>query len=267
MTQSPKDGRKGQTQLDAFTPRRGMRNPHAQTLLGNFLPRQRALPPSEERLFQVEEDIQVLCHCNWQPGEQKDRALTVIIVHGLEGSAESQYVIGTGSKAWVEGMNVVRMNMRNCGGTERLTPTLYHSGLSADVGAVAQTLVQQDGLQRIALVGYSMGGNLVLKLAGDLANSAPPELKAVVGVSPAMDLAPSADALSRGANRMYEWKFLRGLRRRYFRKALLFPDRYELKYLKKLRTIREFDDQITARYSGFTGADDYYTRASASRVT
>src|SRR5947199_1150438 len=152
MTQSPKDGRKEQTQkLDAFTPRRGMRNPHAQTLLGNFLPRQRALPPSEERLFQVEEDIQVLCHCNWQPGEQKHRALTVIIVHGLEGSAESQYVIGTGSKAWVEGMNVVRMNMRNCGGTERLTPTLYHSGLSADVGAVAQTLVREDRLQRIAL--------------------------------------------------------------------------------------------------------------------
>ena len=268
MAQSPKQSPDRQPRFDSetFIPRRGMRNPHAQTLLGNFLPRQRLLPASEDRLFQVEDGIQVLCHCNWQPGEQKHSALTVIIVHGLEGSAESQYVIGTGSKAWTAGMNVVRMNMRNCGGTEKLTPTLYHSGLSADVGAVAQSLVQNDGLRRIALVGYSMGGNLVLKLAGDLADSAPPELRAAVGVSPAMDLAPSADALSRGANRMYEWRFLRGLRRRYFRKALLFPDRYELKYLKRLRTIREFDDQITARYSGFTGADDYYARASASRV-
>jgi predicted alpha/beta-fold hydrolase len=266
MSQSKIKSAGPQLDADGFIPRRGMRNPHAQTLLGNFLPRERGLPASEERLFQIEDGIQVLCHCNWQPGEQKHRALTVIIVHGLEGSAESQYVIGTGSKAWDAGMNVVRMNMRNCGGTEKLTPTLYHSGLSADVGAVAQALVENDGLQRIALVGYSMGGNLVLKLAGDLGKTAPPELKAVVGVSPAMDLAPSADALSRGANRMYEWKFLRGLRRRYARKALLFPDRYELKYLKKLRTIREFDDQITARYSGFTGADDYYARASASRV-
>ena len=166
----------------------------------------------------------------------------------------------------MQGMNVVRMNMRNCGGTEKLTPTLYHSGLSADVGAVAQSLIREDQLKRIALVGYSMGGNLVLKLAGELGKSAPPELKAAVGVSPAMDLAPSADALHRAANRMYEWKFLRGLRRRFRRKASLFPDRYELKYLKRLRTIREFDDQITARYSGFTGADDYYARASASRI-
>src|SRR5204863_725646 len=115
MAQSPAKSKQPEPpKLDVFTPRRGMRNRHAQTLLGNFLPRQRTLPPSEERLFQLEEDIQVLCHCNWQAGEQKHRALTVIIVHGLEGSAESQYVIGTGSKAWVAGMNVVRMNMRNC---------------------------------------------------------------------------------------------------------------------------------------------------------
>lgn len=249
-----------------FKPRHGLSNGHAQTLLGNFLPRQNALPPSADRLFQIDDGVQVLCHCNWQPEARKHQALTVIIVHGLEGSADSQYVIGTGSKAWTQNMNVVRMNMRNCGGTEQLTPTLYHSGLSADVGAIVQTLVREDSLNRVALVGYSMGGNLVLKLLGDLGECAPPQLRAAVGVSPAMDLAPSADALHRLQNRMYEWKFLRGLRRRFRRKAALFPDRYELKYLKNLRTIREFDDQITARYSGFTSADDYYARASASRV-
>src|SRR2546423_8752236 len=203
-----------------FIPRKRLRGGHAQTLAGNFLPRRSALLRGEQRIFEVhleaerlKDDVDVLCECHWQA--QRRTAMTVVIVHGLEGSAESQYVIGTGSKAWMAGMNVVRMNMRNCGGTEKLTPTLYHSGLSGDVGAVAQTLVREDRLQRIALVGYSMGGNLVLKLAGDLADSAPPALKAVVGVSPAIDLAPSADALSRGANRMYEWKFFRGLRRRY----------------------------------------------------
>jgi predicted alpha/beta-fold hydrolase len=252
-----------------FVPRRGFSNAHAQTLAGNFLPRTSALLAAEERIFQVhlEEGAQVLCHCHWQPA-QKQNALTVIIVHGLEGSSESKYVIGTGSKAWTAGMNVVRMNMRNCGGTERLSPTLYHSGMSDDVGAVTRALVEQDGLKRIALVGYSMGGNLVMKLAGEWGRkgNAPRELLAVAGVSPAMDLAPSADALHELQNRIYEWKFLRGLRKRYKRKAELFPERYDPTHALGQKTIRDFDHYVTARYSGFSSADDYYARASSSHV-
>ncbi len=249
-----------------FEPRRGLRSAHLQTILGNFLRRESGLPPSEARRFQVEEDIEVLCHCHWQPQELKHSAWTLIIVHGLEGSVESQYVIGTGSKAWARGMNVVRMNMRNCGGTEELTPTLYHSGLSGDVGAVVRTLVEQDKLTRIALAGYSMGGNLVLKLAGEWGNDAPRELRAAAAVSPAMDLGPSAAALHLKGNRVYEWKFLRGLRKRYERKVQLYPDKYDAARARRFRSIVEFDDIITAPYSGFTGADDYYHRASSSRV-
>jgi predicted alpha/beta-fold hydrolase len=140
--------------------------------------------------------------------------------------------------------------------------------MSDDVGAITRTLIEQDGLKRIALAGFSMGGNLVMKLAGEWGRkeNAPSELIAVAGVSPAMDLAPSADALHELQNRVYEWKFLRGLRRRYKRKAALYPDRYDPAHVNGSRTIREFDHQVTARYSGFTSADDYYTRASASRV-
>ena len=192
--------------------------------------------------------------------------MTVIIVHGLEGSVESQYVIGTGSKAWAAGMNVVRMNMRNCGNTETLTPTLYHSGLSADLGAVVAELIREDRLEKIAIVGFSMGGNLALKLAGEWGGDAPAQVKAVATVSPAADLAASADALHSWANRIYEIKFLMGLRRRFRRKALLFPDRYDAAHLKFFASIRDFDDRITARYEGFAGADDYYARASAARV-
>jgi hypothetical protein len=192
--------------------------------------------------------------------------LTVIIVHGLEGSVDSQYVVGTGSKAWAAGMNVVRMNMRNCGGTEKLTPTLYHSGLSADVGAVAQELIREDRLERIAIVGFSMGGNLAMKLAGEWSDHAPRQVKAFAAVSPAMDLAASADALHSWQNWLYEQKFLRGLRKRFQRKAMLFPNRYDLAHLKKFPSIREFDDKITARYEGFLGAQDYYDRAGAARV-
>lgn len=246
-----------------FVPRRFLRNGHLQTLAGNFLRRESRLPQAEERLFQVEENVQVLCHCHWQ-GQRETRP-TVLIVHGLEGSSLSQYVIGTGSKAWDLGMNVVRMNMRSCGGTDHLTPTLYHSGLSTDIGAVIRTLIEQDKLRRIGLAGYSMGGNLVLKLAGDWGNSAPPELKAVAAISPSADLAASADAMHEKANRIYEWKFLLSLMRRYRRKRSLFPAIYR-RTIRFPRSIREFDDVVTAPYSGFTGAQDYYDRACASRV-
>ena len=249
---------------DTFVPHPWFRNGHAQTLAGNFQRRKNLLPPAEDRLFNVEQDAQILCHCHWQ--STPAARVTLVIVHGLEGSSDSRYVIGTGSKAWQRGWNVVRMNMRNCGGTESLSPTLYHSGMSADVAAVVRTLIDQDHLKQIAVSGFSMGGNLVLKMTGEWGSNAPSEVKAAVGISPAMDLAISADALHDRANRLYEWKFMQGLRSRVKRKAKLFPDRYDLRYLRGVRTIREFDDQITARYSGFTGADDYYERAAAANV-
>jgi uncharacterized protein len=205
----------------------------------------------------------VLCHCHWQ-ANTSDRP-TVLLVHGLEGSTRSQYMLGNAARAWAAGCNVVRMNMRNCGGTEDLSPTLYHSGLSGDVGAVMSALAEEKGLRAFALIGYSMGGNLVLKLAGESRERAPGYLKAVIGVSPVMDLAVSADALHNISNRVYEWKFLLGLRRRFQRKAELFPAIYSTPGLQRIASLRQFDDQITARYSGFRDADDYYDRASSSR--
>ncbi len=219
---------------------------------------------AEERLFSVEPDVQVLCHCHWQP--ERKNTTTLMIVHGLEGSSTSQYVVGTANKAWAAGMNVVRMNMRNCGGTERLSATLYHSGLSADVGAVARALIEQEQLASIALAGFSMGGNLVLKIAGEWGRNAPRQLCAVCAVSPAVDLSASADALHRWDNRLYEWWFLIGLAGRMRRKAELFPDRFRSYPLASIRSIREFDDRVTARYFGFDGAEDYYRRASAALV-
>ena len=247
-----------------FRPRRGLRGPHRQTLASQFLLRRIHLPPSEQRLFQVEPEVQVLCRCHWQNPRQQ--ALTLLMVHGLEGSSESQYVLGTAAKALAAGMNVVRMNVRNCGGTEALGPTLYHSGLSTDVGVVTRSLLAEESLSRLALLGFSMGGNLVLKLAGEWGREAPPQLRAVCAISPAVDLAPSAAALHRPGNWVYEQYFLWNLRRRLRRKARLYPNRYELQRLRRIWTLRQFDDRITAHYCGFAGADDYYARASAARV-
>jgi predicted alpha/beta-fold hydrolase len=148
----------------------------------------------------------------------------------------------------------------------RLTPTLYHSGLSGDVGAVMRHFLQRERLQRIALVGYSMGGNLVLKLAGELGVDAPRQLRAVVGVSPAIDLGPSATALHLPQNRIYERRFLRALLRRFRRKTTLFPRAYDPNRATGIHTLRDFDHRITALYSGFSSAEDYYHRASAART-
>lgn len=249
---------------EPFVPRRGLRGGHLQTLAGNFLPRQNCLPNPEERLFQVDDEVQVLCHCHWQP--ERSSALTLMIVHGLEGSSDSQYVIGTGSKAWQRGWNVVRMNIRNCGGTERLAPTLYHSGLSDDIRGVVNTLLEQEKLEYFALAGFSMGGNQVLKCAGEWGREAPPQLVAVCGISPACDLSISADELHKPHNRVYEWWFLLGLFKRFRRKAELFPGRFDVSLLKGVRSIRDFDERVTAKYMGFAGAEDYYDKASSARV-
>ncbi len=259
-----------------FQPRRFMQNGHLQTIVGNFLPRTDNLPHPEAQLVEVSPasgveagaqiSSQVLCHCHWQPLDVRASRPTAIIVHGLEGSSRSQYVIGNANKLWQAGCNVVRMNMRNCGGTEQLTPTLYHSGLSCDVLAVMRFFVDLHGLESISLVGYSMGGNLVLKLAGELGAHAPRQLRSVIGISPAIDLGPSADALHQPLNRLYEKKFLRALLRRFRRKARLFPRAYDPNRAVGITSLRAFDHRITALYSGFSGADDYYHRAAAARV-
>ena len=245
-------------------PRRGLRGGHMQTLASFFLSRRIVLPAPEERLIEVEPGVKVLCQCHWQNDRQTP--LTIVVVHGLEGSSESAYMLGMAKKGLAAGMNVVRMNQRNCGGTEGGAPTLYHSGLSRDVAAVAQNLIEQDRISKFALVGFSMGGNLVLKLAGEWGREGPSQFRAVAAVCPAMDLAASSDALHSRSNRLYEYYFIWKLRRRLRSKARLFPKVFETSRLRDVSTLREFDDKITAHYCGFTGAVDYYARAAAANV-
>ena len=252
--------------LTAFTPRRGLSNGHLQTIVGDVYPRPGFLLSysADEVVVDPADNSRVLCHSHWQPGADAGSRLTVVLVHGLEGCSDSRYIQALTTWAWDAGYNVVRMNMRNCGGTDALTPTLYHSGLSGDVGAVVEHYTQQRSLKRVALVGYSMGGNLVLKLAGEWGLRAP--LCAVATVCPAIDLAVSSDALHARHNRFYEWHFLRRLLRRYQKKAALFPLIYAAHDLGPIQSLREFDDKIVARYCGFKDSSDYYYRAASARV-
>lgn len=222
------------------------------------------LPPPQPRYFDVAPKARVLALTYWQP--RRKEAATLLALHGLEGSANAHYMQGLADKAFARGMNVVLLNQRNCGGTEHLSATLYHSGLTGDPGFVLEELVAVDGLERIAVVGYSLGGNLTLKLAGEYGPDAPPALRVAVAVSPTLDLACCVDALERPANRLYEWNFVRNLKSRMRRKIRLFPGLFDAAALGTVRSVRGFDDVYTAPHFGFGTAERYYAEASSARV-
>jgi predicted alpha/beta-fold hydrolase len=222
------------------------------------------LPEPEARLFDVAPDARVLAHCHWHP--RRDLHPTFLLLHGLEGSSLAHYICGISDKAWAAGWNVVRLNQRNCGNTEHLSRGLYHSGLTHDPLFVMRELIERDRIRALVIAGYSLGGNLTLKLAGELGDTAPPELKAVCAVSPTMDLARCVTALERRANFPYQFNFVRNLKARMRRKAAAFPGHYSLDALRRVWTVRGFDEAYTAPHHGFRDAADYYHRASALRV-
>ncbi len=248
-----------------FRPHPLFRSGHAQTLAAYVWPRRRPMLASarqdEARLFEVEPGTRVLVHCRWQ--RDAKAAPTLLLVHGLEGSSESTYMLGTAEKAHRAGFNVLRMNLRTCGDTLHLTRTLYHSGLSQDPRAVVTELAEGDGLADIFLAGFSLGGNQSLKLAGEMNGRVPAALRGVCAVSPPIDLAACADAIHWRSNWLYSRRFLRGLKRRLRAAAARYPEIYTADAAPFARSIREFDSLITAPHGGFADADDYYARSSA----
>ncbi len=248
-----------------FEPLWWCRGGHSMTLTVWARPRRfPRLPCGERRFFSVGHGTYVLTDCNWQP--RRDQCPVLLALHGVEGSSDSHYMKGLAEKAWQRGFSVVRLNQRNCGGTEHLTRGLYHSGLTADARAVVEELIARDRVPAIALAGYSLGGNLALKLAGEYGANAPRELACVSAVSPPIDLTRAIVLLERRANRIYEHNFLWNLKRRIRRKRAVFPDAYSTRGLRGIRTVRAFDNVYTAPHNGFTGADDYYARAGAIRM-
>ncbi|HKV27238.1 MAG TPA: alpha/beta fold hydrolase [Candidatus Acidoferrales bacterium] len=245
-----------------FEPLGLLRNPHLMTLAAAFWPRKFPhLPPTEARLFETEPGTRVRADCNWQSEPARHPAL--VLLHGLEGSSDSSYILGAADKAFAAEFSALRLNQRNCGATEDLTPTLYNSGLSCDVRAVVMELIEKDRVPEVFVAGFSMGGNLVLKMAAEFGDAAPPELRAVVGICPSVDLGACADAIDLPQNRIYERHFVKRLKRRMRAKAALFPGKFPLNGMERVRTVREFDDAITAKFCGFRDADDYYTKSSA----
>ncbi len=249
----------------AFVPARGLSAGHVITIYAWARDRTYpGLPTPETRLIRVDAESQVRADCYWQ--DHRNACPTLVCLHGLEGSSEKHYMRGLAHKALRRGWNVVLLNQRNCGGTEHLTPGLYHSGLTADPVAVIRALVSAEGLSRFSVAGYSLGGNIAIKLAGELPDMPDLPVVSVAAVCPTIDLALCSEALQWRQNRLYQLNFLKGLKARMRRKSRAYPGRYNLAPLDRIRTIRQFDDTYTAPSHGFGTATRYYELASALRV-
>lgn len=245
-----------------FLPPAPLRNGHTMTLFGFFCRRHFRLAAQSEqaRVFAPEPQVRVLARCQWQP--QRRHKPTVLLLHGLEGSSEARYMLGTADKAWRAGFNVVRLNMRGCGGSDRLPPSLYHCGLTSDLWFVIRELIAVDALPELYLIGFSMGGNQALKLVGELGEAAPLQLRGVCAVSPPIDLQLCSAALVRRENFLYERYYLWCLRSKLRRTQRCFPDLIELEGLSRVRSMIEFDRFIMPLL-GFRNVAEYYAQASA----
>jgi hypothetical protein len=234
------------------------RNPHLQTILGHYWKRPANDPrfPVEQRLYRTEPDVQVLVESQRPAGQVVG---DIVMVHGLEGSGRAVYIRSLSGAALNAGFAVHRYNMRTCGGTERLCQTLYHGGLTSDLLAVVREL-KKESRGPTFLVGFSLGGNVVVKLASELGENGLELLDGVVAVSAPLDLAACSRRMAKPDNRLYQRRFVRRMRQR-----LCATGRYSRRDFEGLDTVFAIDDRITAPSFGFGNAENYYRTQSAMR--
>lgn len=241
-----------------------LKNPHLLTIAGNYWPRRLDLErfPVVEKLYNTEPGVQVLVHSQHPEGDPRAQ---LILVHGLEGSSTAGYATSLAQAALEAGYSVHRLNMRSCGGTEAFCgDTLYHSGQTGDVLAVAREL-RRHSTAPLYLIGFSLGGNVVLKLAGELGERAREVIAGVCAVSTPIDLAACVERLNLRVNILYARRFVRRLKQRIRLKERLRPGLFDLSRLNRVKTIYDFDDVYTAPAFGFGTADNYYATQSAQR--
>jgi uncharacterized protein len=231
------------------------RNPHLQTIAGHYWRRPVSPLSLLPRLHRTEPDVQVLV-VSQAPAEPVG---DVVMVHGLEGSGQAGYIVSLSAAANASGFAAHRFHMRTCGRTEHLCPTLYHAGLTSDLRFVLQQM-RSEGRPPAYLVGFSLGGNVVLKLAGELGEGARDLIAGVCAVSTPLDLDACARRIAEPENVIYERRFVSRMRNR-----LCATGRYRREDFKGMRTLREMDDGITAPSFGFGTAENYYKSQSAIR--
>jgi predicted alpha/beta-fold hydrolase len=238
-----------------------IRNPHLLTIFANFAIRRLDTKrfPVTDRLFETEPGIRILAHAQRPEGIVRG---DILMVHGLEGSSDAGYMRSMAQLALENGYAVYRTNMRSCGGSHSFCSAMYHAGLTSDTLSLIRE-IRAGSNRPVFLIGYSLGGNVALKLAGELGEQARNLLSGVCAISTPIDLAACVRRMSRRENWIYEWRFLSRLKQRIERRALAEPGLYDLDVLRRVRSVYEFDDRITAPYFGFGTADNYYATQSS----
>jgi len=235
-----------------------VRQGDAQTILARYWPARidEERFPSEDVRFETGPGVTVTGKWNRAGGD-----VALVMVHGLTACTEARYMLSLAQSALEAGYDVLRLNVRNCGGTEALCPTLYHSGITADLRSVVEQLAPRP----LVVLGFSMGGNQAVKLAGEWGDDPPAHVRGVCGVSVPIRLDDCSRRIGEFRNRVYEVRFLRQLGATLRLKQKLMPDLFA-GLESRHPTIWEFDDKVTARAFGFDDAADYYHHASAARV-
>lgn len=244
---------------DAFEPAWWLRNPHAQTMWGKFARRPGKVRTRPECLTAPDGDNIELHHLDGS----SEGAPRVLLLHGLEGSMRSHYVGGFLGEARRRGWGATLMMFRGCGSAPNIARRFYHSGETADVAYVFDTLSRRSADSPWLLAAVSLGGNVLLKWLGELADRYPRQIAAAGAVSVPFDLEAGARFISRGFARVYDRNFVRSLRRKASAKLARYPELIDKGALDRVRTIYEFDDAVTAPVHGFSDARDYYARSSA----
>ena len=248
-------------ELRPFAPPWWARGGHRQTVLGFWYRRRlRWHLPTEDLIADVGDGVRLLLRASWQPGERASSP-ALLLVHGLGGWDLAAYGLATGALAHAMGWHVVRMNMRGAGDSARVYAGLYNAGLDLDLVAAMNAVAAHT--PHIGVIGFSLGANLALLAAGRSGALVPPAVTRIVAVSPPLDLAACVDQLESAINRPYQEYFMRNLRNAYRYRQTLRPDLYEAGGELRPRSLREWDQMITARHGGYTSGEEYYERSSS----
>jgi uncharacterized protein len=244
-----------------FRPLPLLSNGHVQTLLGTLFPGQALADPAVEYRASLSDGDQMAFHENsapsWQPGDR-----IALLVHGLGGSHRSRHIQRIARLLLPHGWRVIRLDLRGCGNGLPLARHCYHGGCSDDVRAVAAEIARMHPTSPLTVIGVSLGGNIVLKMAGEVNEHPVPNLERVAALAPPIDLMSCAAMLARPQCRLYERHFLKDLIAEAVARQHFFPDLPPLRFPQTM-TIRLFDELYTAPRRGFADASDYYRRSSS----
>ena len=247
--------------MDPFQPL--LRNPHLLTLAGNFAVRRLDAKrfPIESKVYTTEPGVQVLVHTQRPATEARGE---IVMIHGLEGSSDAGYMRSMSQLALENGYAVHRTNMRSCGGTEALAKSMYHAGMTGDTLSVLRQ-IRAERTAPIFLFGYSLGGNVALKLTGELGGDAQGLLKGVCAVSTPLDLAACVRQTGKRENWIYSRRFVSRLKERIRKRGDSLAGICDVDAVQRCRTVYEFDDLVTAKFFGFGTADNYYATQSCNQ--